>query len=434
MQKDLFSQPIKLREGFVYDEATEKSVDFRKPEEKVRQEYERILKDDYGYDYRQMDIEVYIQRGSKTKPKGEADRADIIIYKSDDKIQRDQNKDILGIVETKRPRREDGIRQLMSYMSASSALWGVWTNGNEIEYLYKDPEMGEIKRNFVFQIPQKGETFEDIGKISKKNLKPAKILTTIFRRILNTLYANTNISRREKLGNEMIRLLFCKIWDEMYQQHLPPKFKIGFKDNPDDVKKNIDELFKEVKRELVEDGVFDENEKILLDSKSVAYVVGELQQYGLMKTDKDVVGDAFEIFAESRFAGEKGEFFTPRPVVKTCVDIVNPQPQQKIVDPACGSGGFLIYALEHVWNAMDKSPKYRGSPDIKSLKGQIAQKYFFGIDKEIDLVKIAKAYMAIVGDGKGGIVQQNSLHRPKEFEGRARDLFVDSNNRFKNLM
>lgn len=426
MQYNLFDEPVKLRGGFIFDAATKKPVDLRKPEEKVRQGYERILKDDYGYSYEQMDIEVHIQRGSKTKPKTEADRADIVIYKSEDRNKRDQNRDILGIVETKRPNREDGVRQLMSYMSASSALWGVWTNEKEIEYLYKNPETGAIKRNYVFQIPKRGETFEDIGKISKKNLKPAKNLTMIFRRILNTLYANTNISRREKLGNEMIRLLFCKIWDEMYQQHLPPKFKIGFKDDTEDVKTNIDELFNEVKNELVEDGVFDENEKILLDSKSVAYVVGELQRYSLMKTDKDVVGDAFEIFAESRFAGEKGEFFTPRPIVKTCVEIADPQPQQKIFDPACGSGGFLIYALEHVWNIMDKNPKYRGSPNLKSLKSQMAQKYFFGIDKEIDLVKIAKAYMAIVGDGKGGIVQQNSLHRPEEFEGRAKDLFVYS--------
>jgi len=430
-QQNLFGRPIKLREGFVFDMATRKPVDIRKPEEKVRQEYEKILNEDYGYSYKQMDIEVFIQRGSKTKPKGKEDRADIVIYKSEDESRRDQNRDVLGIVETKRPNREDGIRQLMSYMSGSSALWGVWTNGKEIEYLYKDTKTGEVQRNFVFQIPKRGETFEDIGKISKKNLKPAKILTILFRRILNTLYANTSISRREKLGNEMIRLLFCKIWDEMYDQHLPPKFKIGFQDDPEDVKKNTDELFKKVKAELVEDGVFDENEKILLDAKSVAYVVGELQQYSLMKTDKDVIGDAFEVFAESRFAGEKGEFFTPRPVVKTCVDIVNPQPQKKIFDPACGSGGFLIYALEHVWNIMDKNPRYRDSPELKSLKAQVAQKYFFGIDKEIDLVKIAKAYMAIVGDGRGGIVQQNSLHKSEEFEGRAKELFVDSDNKFK---
>ena len=83
---------------------------------------------------------------------------------------------------------------------------------------------------------------------------------------------------------------------------------------------------------LVEDGVFEENERILIDAKSVAYVVGELEPFSLLKTDKDIVGDAFEVFAESKFVGEKGEFFTPREVVKMCVRIIDPRPNEKILD------------------------------------------------------------------------------------------------------
>jgi len=426
VQRTLTNGTIVLKEGYKLDEATKKPVDVRKPEENVRQEYEKILHEDYGYDYEQMDIEVFIQRGSRGKPKVDTDRADIVIYKTTDKNQRDQNRDILGIVETKRPQRDDGVRQLQSYMSATSCSWGVWTNGEEIEYLYHDLASGEIKRDFVFQIPSKGLAFEDIGRLVKKDLKPAKNLKPIFKRILNVLYANTNISRREKLGSEMIRILFCKIWDEKYNQDKPPKFRIGFKDSPENVKKNIEELFESVKGELVDDGVFDKTETILIDAKSVLYVVGELEQYSLMKTDRDVVGDAFEVFAESKFVGEKGEFFTPREVVKMCVNMINPQPQEHIFDPACGSGGFLIYALEHVWRAMENSQKYKGSPNLESEKKNIAEKYFSGIDKEIDLVKIAKAYMAIVGDGRGNIVQENTLHNFEDYTPRAKLLFTDN--------
>lgn len=414
------SSSLKLKEGYIQDKATGKLVDGRKPEEPVRQEYEKILNEDYDYAYEQIDIEVSIQRGTKGKEKKDRDRADIVIYKTKDKAKRDQNEDVLGIVETKRPHREDGIRQLMSYMSASSCNWGVWTNGEEIEYLYKNLSTGEIKRDYVFQIPSNGQSFEDIGRLAKDKLKPAKNLKPIFKRILNILYANTNISRREKLGSEMIRLLFCKIWDEKYDQTKPPKFKIGFKDRPEDVKRNIEELFNEVKKELVEDGVFEESEKIVIDPKSVAYVVGELEQYSLMKTDKDIIGNAFEIFAESKFVGEKGEFFTPREVVKMCVKIIDPKPREKILDPACGSAGFLIYALEHVWKEMDTNSHYKGSPNLEREKKELAEKYFAGIDKEIDLVKIAKAYMAIVGDGRGSIVQQNTLHNFEDWDGRAR--------------
>ena len=403
----------------------------QKPEEAVRQKYEQILHDDYGYDYSQMDIEVFIKRGSRSEPTAkkeavEKDRADIVIYRTSDKTKRDQHKDIIGIVETKRPEKIDGVKQLMSYLSASSGRWGVWTNGDKggIEYLYREPKSGAIQRDFIFDIPKSGESVEEMGKLTKAKLIPPTDLKLIFRRLLKTLYANTNISRREKLGGEMIRLIFAKIWDERYDLDKVPEFRVSVGEKPEEVKSRIQSLFGKVKKELVSDGVFEKNEEITLDAKSVAWVAGQLQRYSLHKTDKDVVGDAFEVFAESRLVGEKGEFFTPREVVKTAVALVQPQPHQSILDPACGSGGFLIYALENVWNTMENSKKFKGSPDFAKLRQEAAEKYFYGIDKEIDLVKIAKAYMAIVGDGRGGIVQQNTLHMAEDYEGRARDIFV----------
>ena len=100
------------------DFATGKPLTNPGPEEPVRQDYERTLHFDYGYSLSQMDIEVRIWRGSKT-PK---DAADIVVYRTGNSLERDQNKDILGIVETKRPNRQDGLRQLKTYMSASSAI------------------------------------------------------------------------------------------------------------------------------------------------------------------------------------------------------------------------------------------------------------------------------------------------------------------------
>ena len=224
-QTNLKGDVAELKEGYIFDKATSKPVDGRKPEEAVRQEYERILYEDYDYDYQQMDIEVSIQRGEKNSEKNKTERADIVIYRTSDKNKREQNENILGIVETKRPTRKEGVKQLTSYMSATSCYWGVWTNGKEIEYLYRNQKTGEILRNFVYQIPKRGEKFEDIGKISKDKLKPARNLKLIFGRMLNTLYSNTNISRKEKLGNEMIRLIFCKIWDEKYNTTSLPKFR-----------------------------------------------------------------------------------------------------------------------------------------------------------------------------------------------------------------
>jgi len=417
-----------LKDGWGYDFATGKPVNMRKPEEKVRQGYERALCEEYGYDRAQMDIEVFIQRGAYIpKRVTPGDRADIVVYKTTNPLQRDQNSDIVGIVETKRPNRTDGVRQLMTYMSGSSAVWGVWTNDDEIEYVYRDSGTGEIKRDYIFNIPRSGETVEEMGRLSKSALEAARSLKPTFNRVLKTLYSNTNIGRREKLGGEMIRLIFAKIWDERYELDKLPEFRVSLNEDPEEVKQRIQELFEQVKRQLVDDGVFDKNETITLDAKSVAWVVGQLEQYSLQKTDKDVVGDAFEVFAESKLVGEKGEFFTPREVVRTAVELVDPQPDQRICDPACGSGGFLIYALDHIWRVMESSSRYKNSPTLSREKQEIARRCFFGIDKEIDLVKIAKAYMAIAGDGRGGIVHENSLHAAADFQGRARELFTDGN-------
>ncbi len=419
-----------IKKGYISDYATEKLVDGRKPEEEVRQNTEIDLCENYFYDKKLLDIEVSIQRGEKNNKKNKNEQADIVIYKTKDKTKRNQFQDILAIIETKRPHKKDGVSQLKSYMTATSSVWGVWTNGEDIEYLYKDTN-GEIKENQFFSIPRFGEDIEDIGKVSKKKLVPIKNLKPKFRRILEKLYANTTISRREKLGSEMIKLIFCKIWDEKYEVENIPKFRVGkLEDNTREKEiketgKRIKELFEEVKNDLGEEGIFGKHEKIEIDDKSLAYVVGELQNFSLTKTEKDVVGDAFEVFAESKFAGEKGEFFTPRQIVKMVIKFLDIQPEELIIDPACGSGGFLIYALEDIWNKMDKNKKYRNSPNLEELKRTLAQRTIYGIDKELDLVKICKAYMTIIGDGRSKIMQENTLHSFDEYQPKPRELLFD---------
>ncbi len=242
------------------------------PEERVRQEYEQVLSNDYGYLKDQMDIEVVIQRGSQRKEK-----ADIVIYKTTDTNKREQGTDILGIIETKRKDRRDGIKQLISYMTATSCTWGVWTNGEEIEYLYKDHTSGEVKRDAIYQIPRHSEEIENIGSLqSKTSLKPTSNLELIFKRILNTLYTNTNISRREKLGNEMVRLLFCKMQDERFDVEGVPEFRIGTKDDATVVEGKVKGLFDDVKSDLEGQGIFEKDEQITLDDKPIAYVIRDL--------------------------------------------------------------------------------------------------------------------------------------------------------------
>ena len=403
------------------DFATGKPVDLSKPEERVRQEYERVLVESYGYDRADLDIAVRIPRGTGQF----SDEADIVIYGGPE--GRDPARDVLGIVETKRRERTDGIEQLKSYMTATSALFGVWTNGEDIAFLYRDPTSAQVLEDFLHNIPAKGQFVDDVGRQTKADLQPfeRQELKVAFRRILKTLYANTNISRREKLGGEMIKLIFCKIQDEKTFVDHPPSFRVQPGEDYETVKKRIVSLFNRVLEELEHDGVFEPHETITLDARAVTWVVGQLERGSLLRTDTDVVGDAFEVFAESRLVGEKGEFFTPRGVVALAIDLIDPKPSQTVCDPACGSGGFLIHAMSHIWQEMDRDPKWRGSPRLAEQKKEVATQTIFGIDKESDLVKIAKAYMAISGDGRSNIVHENTLHSITQFGPIARQHFSD---------
>lgn len=400
------------------DFATGKSVDLSKPEEAVRQEYEQVLVDNYGYRKTELGIEVAIPRGSGHF----SDKADIVVYQPG--RGRDPARHILGIVETKKPARKDGIGQLKSYMTATSAVWGVWTNGDDIAYLCR--QGNEIREDYLNNIPTRGQSVEDVGRLTKDDLRSfgRGELKSAFRRILRTLYSNTSISRREKLGSEMIKIIFSKIQDEKTYLDRPPEFRAEAGENPREVAKRIKNLFGQVRKDLEDDGIFRSNDTIELDDRSLAWVVGQLERGSLLSTDSDVVGDAFEVFSESKFIGEKGEFFTPRGVVRIAVKLTDPTPGDKICDPACGSGGFLIHAMKHVWSAMELDPKWRNAPNMADEKRSMATRSIYGIDKEPDLVKIAKAHMAIAGDGRSNIVHENSLHDADEFIGEAKTRFV----------
>lgn len=160
-----------------------------------------------------------------------------------------------------------------------------------------------------------------------------------------------------------------------------------------------------------------------MDEKSLTYVVGELQLFSIKDSSRDAVGDAFEIFIGPSLKGPQGQFFTPRNVVKMVVDMINPKIGNRIIDPACGSGGFLVEALRHVWKEVELRGEELGWPlhEIEAEKQKVAIQNFRGIDKDYFLSKVAKAYMAILGDGRGGVFCENSLEDPKNWSNQARD-------------
>lgn len=332
---------------------------------------------------------------------------DIAVFKNKKK----QEDDVLIIIECKKKNRKDGKTQLQDYLRLSKAFLGVWFNGNERFFLRKKEKGGKVIFEEIPNIPQYKQRIEDVGKFKRKDLKPTHNLKATFKAIRNHLAANTvGATRDEVLAQQLINLIFCKIYDEKYTKpNEIISFRAGVDEKSKDVQKRILNLFDKVKKNFEE--VFDNNDSITLDKNSIAYVVGELQNYCLLEAERDVISDAFEVFIGHALKGSQGQFFTPRNVVKMMVDILDPNNNDFIIDPACGSGGFLIEALRYIWKKIDKKGSDYGwsQGEIDKQKQKVATKNFRGVDKDYFLSKVTKAYMTLIGDGTSGVVCDDSL-------------------------
>lgn len=376
---------------------------------------EKLVKD-YGYpkEHIQTRPQFRIRRSPSDEEKTYP--VDIAVFSNDKRIE----ENLFLIVECKRKQRKDGIQQLKIYMDLSPAELGVWFNGEDHCYLWKvHRKKGKCEYLELPNIPRFGQRVEDVGLYKRQDLKKPSNLKAVFRDLRNHLAGmTTGITRDETLAKEVINLLFCKILDE---QETPPnetvRFRAGTGEPPEKVFERIAELFEKVKTKAFGD-VFDEHDSLNIDPKSLTYVVGELQNYCIMEADRDAIGDAFEVFIGPALRGSEGQFFTPRNVVKMVVDILDPKPGETIIDPACGSGGFLITTLESVWGKLRKeAAKFNWTErHLAKREVDIATDCFRGIDKDAFLATVCKAYMALVGDGRGGIFCENGLLPPSDWQ------------------
>jgi type I restriction enzyme M protein len=163
------------------------------------------------------------------------------------------------------------------------------------------------------------------------------------------------------------------------------------------------------------DDIFQERLKIR-NSETVKAVVNRLSKLTLLNTESEIKGDAFEYFLKNLASGnDLGEYFTPRHIVKLMVNLIDPKFGEKVYDPTCGTGGFLIEAFRHI----KKGCNQNDTNIVKTLK----EKTIWGTELT-DTYKIAKMNMIITGDGHNNILQGDSLDAkevdsknfPKEFE------------------
>ena len=267
-------------------------------------------------------------------------------------------------------------------------------------------------------LPRYGETQETIGKYRKQDLKPAKALKLLFSRMYYKLYGNGPIKREENIAIEVIKMLFCKIMDEISPEDLcefrATPVELASTDGKKAIKARIEKLYDKLLKDP-DFGTMFKGERLEYDEEWIAYIVSELQGIALMheETNTDALGDAYEILLPSTLKGESGQFFTPREIVRFAMDIINPsyKDNELVLDTACGSGGFLSIAIEKLRKQIEELYKNRNfSKDkLNLMLKDYADKYIYGCDIDPLLYRISKSYMAIVGDGKSNIYNFDSL-------------------------
>jgi type I restriction enzyme M protein len=221
-----------------------------------------------------------------------------------------------------------------------------------------------------------------------------KLYATAFRKLYYHLYANSNTSRAERLMTDLSNLLLCRIIGEREEVRHGDRSLHRFVNAGDPSDETLLPLLRRAFPHLT-----DEGESFSLPDTTLREGLRLLSGLSLREAPAHALGEAFQALIGPRLRGDKGQFFTPRSLVRAIVQIAAPPPGAKVVDPACGTGGFLAETQAY-WSA----------------RGQ--QGFLVGLDKDRDLCRLSEALLEIVAPGDNAIWNANSLdHDVLEPEG-----------------
>ncbi len=216
---------------------------------------------------------------------------------------------------------------------------------------------------------------------------------------------------------EVFKLIFTKLYDEMYcfrKRHRYLRFRNS--NTAAQLKANIQALFDDARKQWP--GVFSEDEKVKLGPEHLQVCIGSLEEWKLFNSNLDVVDEAFEYLVNKSSKGEKGQYFTPRWVIDLCVKMLNPHETETVIDTACGSAGFTVHAIFHVWKqilqdeGLPVSHLFTMEDKPQRCKDYVKDKVF-AIDFDEKSVRVARCLNLIAGDGQTNVLHLNTLDWPK---------------------
>lgn len=381
-----------------------KSYNLTHPEEKTRSKVYLELIDTYKYPPSRIDLEVV---GPRREPKLPAD---IVVYLDDDKEH------VFAVVEIKAASSaaniEEAKRQGLGNANLLNAKYLLVVAGTEwIAYSLSvhPPRVSILEKHRLADLPiqygqepqyrfLKGDDQNDLKKSSYSELD------TKFQLCHEEIWEG---GKRDPAiaFDEISKVISSKLSDERFTPHGEPyQFQIGTFETHKDIADRVIALYRDVKKR--NPGVF--TSEIDLPESILYRLVEHLQDVSLRNTDLDAKGRAFENFLGKIFRGEYGQYFTPRQIVEFMVKAADPTERDRVIDPACGSGGFLLYSMKNVMDAV-KLKYHNDKETIDRLSWEFAHNQIFGIEINDRIARVAMMDMVIHDDGQSNIECNDAL-------------------------
>lgn len=379
-----------------------------KREELVRQLWLHRLMFHYKYPVTRLAVEYPITFGRDSSK-----RADIVV------MDADRPTVPYLIAEVKQGKLKDGKEQLRSYAHATGAPLAMWCNGVQAvcwhrknpNYFVEIPDIPTASQT-IDHIAGQPWTVDSLVELEKKREaegKGARSLKQLIEDMEDEVLANAGVDVFE----EVFKLIFTKLYDEMYcfrGRHKYLRFRNS--NTAAQLKATIQALFDDARKQWP--GVFSEDEKIKLGPEHLQVCVGSLEEWKLFNSNLDVIDEAFEYLVNKSSKGEKGQYFTPRWVIDLCVKMMNPHESETVIDTACGSAGFTVHAVFHVWKQILEDEGLPASHLFTmEAKPQRCRDYVqdkvFAIDFDEKSVRVARCLNLIAGDGQTNVLHLNTL-------------------------
>jgi type I restriction enzyme M protein len=429
-----------IEDGKILDYITGKPVK-ENDKERVRQRIARALFHEYGISVDDMepDFKVKIEDSGRSSNK----KIDIAIFESGSQ-HTPANVRRLVVCQKELKLGDKGAYKMRDHEQAAKDLdllkeamaacenckYGLWTNGLEFFFFQVRRTKFDVKFNPIGDWPLADDSIGTRDAASHAKLRRAdpEMLRTAFRRCHNFIHGNEGMPKDAAFW-QFLYLIFAKLHDER-QSNDARRFWAGRFEkngqlideqfNPEGqkaIRKRILPLFEEVKKKY--STVFRGNEEITLSDRALAFMVSELAKYDLGRTDVDAKGAAYQEIVGTNLRGDRGQYFTPRGPIKLVVSMLDPRPNERVLDPACGTGGFLTATLAHLARKFQAErgikPGGESTQEFLSIQerlGDFVKKNLFGADFDPFLVRAAQMNAVMASNAEARLFHINSLEFP----------------------